>query len=173
MKKIYFLLLLFCLSVTFVFSQNNPATKNSYLPTSSTESEFALIYKLKDSKKIFQNKNITELLDKNKTDLNSFMTLVDSVETDKLSSFNFSDSMEYGYYLTVWTEKEILKVKLTTVAPLNVVLQSNAKRAWLIVYDSLGNELQDLKIKLNNQTLSYNKKLKSYTLPNRKKKQRI
>ena len=27
----------------------------------------------------------------------------------------FSDSMEYGYYLTVWTEKEILKVKLTTV----------------------------------------------------------
>lgn len=169
MKKIYLLTLLFCLSVTFVFSQNNQVTKNSYLPTSSTESQFALIYKLKDGKKLFQNKDIIEILDKNKTDLNSFMTLVDSVKTDKLNSIDLFDTMEYGYYLTVWTEKEILKVKLTTVAPLNVVLQSNAKRAWLIVYDSLGNELQDLKIKLNNQTLSYNKKLKSYTLPNRKK----
>ncbi|WP_338814802.1 alpha-2-macroglobulin family protein [Bernardetia sp. Wsw4-3y2] len=169
MKKIYFLLLFFCISVSSTFSQNNPTTKNTYLPTSSTESQVALIYKLKESKKIFQNEDIIELLDKNKTDLTSFITLVDSVETNKLNEFNFSNSMEYGYYLTVWTEKEILKVKLTTIAPLNVVLQSNAKRAWLIVYDSLGNELPHLKIKLDNQILSYNKKLKSYTLPNRKK----
>lgn len=169
MKKIYFLLLFFCISVSSAFSQNNPTTKNTYLQTSSTESQFALIYKIKNDKEGFQNKDIVELLDKNKTDLTSFMTLVDSVETNKLNEFNFSNSMEYGYYLTVWTEKEILKVKLTTIAPLNVVLQSNAKRAWLIVYDSLGNELPNLKIKLNNQLLSYNKKLKSYTLPNRKK----
>lgn len=173
MKKIYLLLLLFCLSVTFVFSQNNQDTKNSYLPTSSTESQFALIYKLNDSKKLFQNEDIIELLDKNKTDLNSFMTLVDSVKTDRLNSVDLFETMEYGYYLTIWTEKEILKVKLTTVAPLNIVLQSDAKRAWLVVYDSLGNELPNLKIKLNNQTLSYDKKLRSYTLPDPKKEASI
>ncbi len=169
MKKIYFLLLFLFISVSSAFSQNNPTTKNTYLPTSSTESQFALIYKLKDSKKIFKNKDIVEVLDKNKTDLTSFMTLVDSVETDKLNSFGFSDSMGYGHYLTVWTEEEILKVKLTTIAPLNVVLQSDAKRAWLIIYDSLGNELPNLKVKLNHQNLSYNKKVKSYTLPNHRK----
>ncbi len=164
MKKIYFLFVLFCFSCTSVIAQN------SYLPTSSSTSEFALIYKLKDSKIAFQNKDIIDILDRNKTDLSSFMTLVDSVEiNDKLNKIDLSDKMEYGHYLTVWTEKEILKVKLTTVSPLHVVIQNNAKRAWLVIYDSLGKELPNLKVKLNHELLPYNKKLKSYDLPNQRK----
>jgi hypothetical protein len=89
-----------------------------------------------------------------------------------------SPTTDYGYYLIVWTEEEILKTKLITVAPLLVEIQNNAHRSWLIIYDSLGNELPNLKVNLvletensnssKQKSILYNPKLERYELPNKK-----
>ncbi len=169
MKKNYFLLFLFFFFVSFLSAQNTESTQNSYLPTSSTTSDYALIYKIKDSKKLFQTTEVLELLKQNKTASNSFMTLVDSVKIPfGYYRSDFPKNLDYGYYLTVWANEGVLKTELETVAPLNIVLQSNAKKAWLIVYDSLGHELPNLEIKFNTKLLSYDQKLKKYDLPKRK-----
>ncbi len=196
MKKIYFLvsstlsfLLLFFtfyfLSTPSAFSQ---ITQNKSLFESQINSSVALVYKFKEFDANLSSAAMQNILKKNRDELENYLILVDSIELkEEYRSRNryskrfdpmLSPTSEYGYYLIVWTEKEILKTKLITVAPLRVVVQNNARRSWLVVYDSLGNELPNLKMNIvleseegnysKQKKLHYNSKLKQYQLPNRK-----
>ncbi|WP_291724962.1 carboxypeptidase-like regulatory domain-containing protein [Bernardetia sp.] len=187
MKQNYFLLLLFTFFTSFLqtsFAQTT--SKNKLLSESRTDSKFALVYKFKTDGDEFGTYSTRNILDKDFTELQNHLTLVDSIDLSKKYKgaytkeyeLELSQKSEYGYYLIVWTEEDLLKTKLVTIVPLYVVLQKNAHHSWLLVYDSLGNELADLKVKAfleNENTLrekeieiSYNKQFKHYPLPNKK-----
>ena len=187
MKKNYFALLFFVFSTLFFQSTFSQTTSNSpLLSESRTDSEFALVYKFKEMDSSLSSHVMNKILQKDPTELQNYLTLVDSIDLSnkvklgytKQYELNLSQKMDYGYYLIVWTEEEILKTKLVTVAPMHAVIQKNARHSWLVVYDSLGNELQNLNITAfleNENTLrekkieiSYNEKLKRYELPNKK-----
>lgn len=179
MKKIYFLLFLSICCQT-LFAQNTP------LFESQTNSSTALVYKFKEYNAEINNSTIYEILGQDTSEWNKNFVLVDSISLkDKVRlgyykefKLDLPPTTDYGYYLLVWTEEEILKTKLITVAPLRVEIQNNARHSWLIIYDSLGNELPNLKVNLiletensnhsKQKTISYNAKLERYELPNKK-----
>ncbi|AFM04591.1 large extracellular alpha-helical protein [Bernardetia litoralis DSM 6794] len=181
MKKYYLLLSFFIFYFLFL---NSTFCQNKSLFDSQTNSELALIYKFKDFDTKIGSSAVYDILEKDTNELENHLVLVDSIflkdqpRYSNESRLNISPTSDYGYYLIVWTEEEILKTKLITVAPLHVVVQNNARRSWLVIYDSLGNELPNLKVNLILETengkyskqkaISYNSKLKHYELPNKK-----
>jgi TonB-dependent SusC/RagA subfamily outer membrane receptor len=95
-----------------------------------------------------------------KVDETFFHTLVDSIPTD--SSNYYDRELSKGHYLKAYTEKNNLKLSITTVPGFDVKIINNNTDLNIQVYDSAGQIIKNAKLTLRGKNLRFDRKTQSY-----------
>jgi TonB-dependent SusC/RagA subfamily outer membrane receptor len=116
-------------------------------------SYYTYLYKLtdKEAKKIYKK-------DLWVVDTSFFHTLVDSVATDSLQYL----ALPRGHYLRAFTDKDQLRLSITSVPGFDVRIVNNNTDLNIRIYDLEGFEVEDAKVTLRSKRLRYDKKSHSY-----------
>ena len=142
----YFLSFLIVIIFSFSgYSQN--------LTESRKTSYYTYFYKLTDKevKKIYKK-------DLWKVDTTFFHTLVDSIPTDSVHE----PALTRGHYLKVFTEKNNLKLSITSIPDFDVRIINNNTDLNIQVYDFEGRIIENARIVLNHKRLPFDKRTQTY-----------
>jgi TonB-dependent SusC/RagA subfamily outer membrane receptor len=144
MKKLIIAFLL--LSVCFCIQAQN-------LVKSRKTSHYTYIYKITDKEayKLYKRKKL-------RIDETNLHTLLDSFPTDS----DYQKKLSKGHYVKVYADKNQLNFSITTVYPFEIHVLDNNTDLCVQLYDTIGNIINNAKVKAKGKKLHYDESLKAF-----------